>query len=316
MIWQLSKSSALAVVFLLGVALAAQGRDISKNAGTSAFSFLKINPGARAVGMGGAYTGMADDELSFYYNPAGLSSFEERHFVGDYMSYFADMQSGMIGLVTPVGLDRVIGFHISYLNYGDFTETDMSGNTLGDFGGGDILFGVSGAMRYKYDWQFGATVKFIYEKIKNYSATGLATDLGVRYTRNRGKMAFGAMVQNLGFQMSSLGDEKDKLPLTFRGGGAFEPTGLNITLAADVIVPIDNRPEIAIGGEYFELKPLYIRLGWNSFGTNYRTADSGDDWAGMGVGVGFDIKEFQISYAFAPGAELGDTHRITFTGGI
>jgi len=314
--WQLCKSSALTAVLILGITLAAQAGGINSNAGTSAFSFLKINPGARAVGMGGAYTGLADDELAFYYNPAGLSSIEERRFVGDYISYFADMQSGMVGLVVPVGIDRVVGFHVSYLNYGTFTETDVAGNTLGDFGGGDILFGVSGAMRYRYNWQLGATMKFIYQKIQDFSATGLAADLGARYSRERGRIAFGAMVQNLGFQMTSLGDEKDKLPLTFRGGVAAQPTGLNVTLAADLIMPVDNDPVLAVGGEYFEFKPLYVRLGWNSFGSNYRTADSQDSWAGLGIGVGFDIKEFQISYAFAPGAELGDSHRITFTGGI
>ncbi len=314
--WQIWKMSAAAVVLALCLVASPRAASINKNAGTSSFSFLKINPGARAVAMGGAFTGLADDELSFYYNPAGLSGFENRRVIGDYISYFADMQSGMVGYAAPIGVDHVVGFHISYLNYGNFTETDLSGNTLGEFGGSDILFGVTGAMRYRYNWQFGATLKFMYEKIQDYSATGLATDLGARYSRNRDRMSFGLMVQNLGFQLSSLGTDTDKLPLTFRGGGAVRPTGLNITLAADVIVPVDNSPVIAIGGEYFELKPLYIRLGWNSFGSNYRTADSQDSWAGLGVGVGFDIKEFQISYAFAPGAELGDTHRITFTGGI
>jgi len=36
-------------------------------------TFLIINPGARAVGMGEAFCGLADDALATYYNPAGLA---------------------------------------------------------------------------------------------------------------------------------------------------------------------------------------------------------------------------------------------------
>src|SRR5687767_5725272 len=43
------------------------------NAGTSGAAFLKIAPGARPVGMGEAFTGVADDIHSVYFNPAGLA---------------------------------------------------------------------------------------------------------------------------------------------------------------------------------------------------------------------------------------------------
>ena len=289
---------------------------VNSNAGTSGFNFLKINVGARAVAMGGAYTGLANDELSLYYNPAGIAGFEQKRLAGDYHNYFAEMQSGVVAYITPVGFDRALGVYISYLNYGDFAETDRAGNNLGEFSGGDLLVGVTYAMRYQYRWQFGASLKFIYEKLQDYSATGLATDLGVRYSMDRERWMFGAAIQNLGVQLSSLGEDTDKLPLTVRGGVATRPRGLPLIIAADIIVPIDNDPVFAIGGEYVEFKPLYIRLGWNSFGSNYRTLDSEDSWAGLGLGVGLDVNDFQISYAFTPGAELGDSHRITITGGI
>jgi hypothetical protein len=303
----------VAAVLLGGSATAAE---TNSSAGTSGFSFLKINVGARAVAMGGAFTGLADDESALYYNPAGLTGFEQQRFIGGYHHYFADMQSGIVGYITPIAYDHALGFYISYLNYGDFTKTDLDGNVLGDFGGGDLLFGVAGAYSLSYDLSVGGAVKFIYEKIDKFSATGLAVDMGVRYTTLRRRLVLGAAVQHLGFQMSALGDEKDKLPLTFRGGVSARPRGLPILLSGDVIIPVDNDPVFAVGGEYYELKPLYIRLGWNSFGSNYRTGDSDDSWAGLGVGFGFDVKNFHISYAFAPGAELGESHRITFTGGI
>ena len=86
--------------------------------------------------------------------------------------------------------------------------------------------------------------------------------------------------------------------------------------ATDVILPFDNGVDIACGAEYRELEPLYLRLGWNSFGSNYRVTESDDSWAGISLGMGVDYHSMQLSYAFSPAAELGESHRITLTGGF
>jgi len=303
------------VTLLFGFA-AASAADINSGAGTSAFSFLKINVSARAVAMGGAFTGLADDESSLYYNPAGITSFEEDRYILGYHNYFVDMQSGFAGYIHALDTSKVIGFYASYLNYGSFTETDQFGNTTGEFSGGDVLLAVSFAFESGYHLGIGATAKFIYEKIQDYSATGAALDLGAKYTGERQRWAVGVVIQNLGAQFSALGEEKDKLPLSFRIGGSMTPRGLPLRLASDVVIPTDNDPVLALGTEYFALKPFYIRLGWNTFGSNFRAGDSDDKLAGFSVGAGFDIKRLQISYAFSPSADLGESHRVTLTGGF
>jgi hypothetical protein len=37
------------------------------------FTFMRIGVGARPVGMGGAYTAVADDANALFWNPAGLA---------------------------------------------------------------------------------------------------------------------------------------------------------------------------------------------------------------------------------------------------
>ncbi len=304
----------LTVVGLLSEDAAA----INSNAGTSSFPFLKINVGARPVAMGGAYTGLANDESALYYNPAGIASFENKGIMLDYLNYFTDIQSGYVAYIRPLafGSGKVIAFHLNYLNYGDFTETDISGNTTGKFSGGDMYLAGTFAFKHGYNWSFGATSKFIYEKLQSYSATGVAFDLGAKYSGTRDHYSFGLAVQNLGVQLSSLGTEKNKLPLTVRGGAAYHLRGLPILVSSDLILPVDNDLVFAVGGEYYDLKPFYIRVGWNSFGKNYRATGSSDSWAGTSFGVGFDFRKMQISYAFSPGADLGSSHRITLTGEI
>ncbi len=44
--------------------------------GTTAAKFLSIDIGARAVGMGGAFTSIANDATAMYWNPAGLSFYK------------------------------------------------------------------------------------------------------------------------------------------------------------------------------------------------------------------------------------------------
>jgi len=290
--------------------------DINSKVGTSAFPFLKINIGARAIGMGGAATGLADDESALYYNPSGIAGTKETRWIGGYHNYFVDMQSGFVGMIFPLSEKSAVAGYFDYLGYGEFVETDTSGQRLGTFGGGDMVLAATYGHQLGYRFKLGVSAKFIFEKVQEYSATGFAFDMGARYSDDRERFTGGVMIQNLGKQLSALGVEKYRLPLTLRGGISYRPRGLPLLLASDLIMPVDNDIEIAVGGEYYELKPLYLRMGWTSFGSNYRALNSDDKWAGLTFGVGFDYERLHFAYAYAPGAELGESHRITVTGGL
>ncbi len=313
----------LVISVLMLMASSAVAGNINDKAGTSAFSFLKINVGARAVGMGTAFTGLADDESALYYNPAGIASFEYDRYLLGYHSYFVDMQSGMLGYIHPLDYTSTLGLYISYLNYGDMDGADLSGTPTGEvFGGGDMLIGLTYARNMSRTFQLGLTSKFIYEKIDTYSATGLAFDIGARLTDDRGKYTFGAVIQNIGTQLTALGQaDSDPLPLTVRVGASAKPRVMKITLAGDVIIPRDNDIDFALGVEYYHLDPFMVRLGWNSFGSNYSTAAKDDTWAGLSFGVGMTLEDMgafgkaQLSYAYTPAADLGNSHRITVTFG-
>jgi long-subunit fatty acid transport protein len=292
-------------------------REIHEKAGTKAFPFLKINIGARAVGMGSAFTGLADDASALYYNPAGMTSLPGNRFITGYHNYVAGIQSGFVGGVWTLNDKSALGAYASYLNYGEFIEADQQGNQSGEtFSGGDVLLSVAYARRLSYNIEIGATAKAIFETLEDYSSNGMAVDLAAKYSSDRRRLSVGVIVQNIGKQIEALDSLEYDLPLTVRGGISYKPVGLALILASDLIVPVDSRVEVALGVEYYEMKPFYLRLGWNSFGTNFRTADSDDNWAGLSVGVGFDVSQYNIGYAFQAGAELGDMHRITFTGSL
>jgi len=284
--------------------------------GTRAFNFLKIEVTARPVSMGGAFTGLADDESALYYNPAGVATLQGKRYILAYQNNVFDMQSGFVGYIHPLGENSKASIYINYLNYGELIRTDGFGEELGTFGGSDLLLGLGYARNLDNDLQVGGTFKIIYSKIDVYSAHGIALDLGVRKSINYGRASVGIMIQNLGVQMSNFSnsDDKDPMPLRFRIGGAVLPRDLPVRLAGDVVVPTDNDTYLAIGLEVMEIKPLYLRFGWSSFGSNYKTGSSGDDISGFTAGFGVEYNNMFFSYAITPQAELGTSHRITLSG--
>jgi hypothetical protein len=306
----------LAVVLFVSVSAVAD--ENNSNAGTRVFNFLKIPVGARPMAMAGTFTGIADDETSLYYNPAGIALLEGKRFLAGYHNNIFDMQSGVLGYMHPLGEGRKVAVYINYLNYGEFIRTNSDGFEEGTFSGSDILFAGSYAMAINDQFSVGGTVKFIYEKVDTYSSTGFAVDLGGKLSVNEGRTNFGLMIQNLGAQLSTFvdGGDKDPLPLYFRAGASTYPRGLPLLVALDLIVPTDNSLYFALGGELLNLRPLYLRAGWTNFGSNFKTGASGDDLAGFSVGFGIEHRNMQISYTISPQAELGTSHRVTFTGGF
>jgi len=302
------------------VNLSMAGVDNSR-VGTRSFNFLKIEISARPVAMGGAYTGISDDEASVFYNPAGFAGFENKRFGFGYLNNVFEMQTGYISYFHPLSYrgDKVIAVYMDYLNYGDFTRTNSLGEVLGTFSGSDILFGAGYAQKINEQFRVGGMVKLIYEKIDDYSAHGFAFDVGAKYSLLDERTSFGFAAQNIGAQLSGFteGGDKDPLPMRFRLGVSHHPIGLPFLLAGDIVLPTDNDLYFALGGELIEIRPLFVRLGWNSFGSsNFETGSSHDWLSGFSAGFGVELSNFQISYAVSPQADLGTSHRVTINGGF
>src|SRR2546427_10408748 len=69
-----SRQAWLVMIVLIGMALPAAGEagGLSNTETFGGFQFNFNSPGARALGMGGAFIGVADDATAVVTNPAGL----------------------------------------------------------------------------------------------------------------------------------------------------------------------------------------------------------------------------------------------------
>jgi hypothetical protein len=280
---------------------------INSKAGTTAYSFLKIDVSARSTAMGGAFVGLSDDESALYFNPAGLIQIQQKSFFTTYNNYLADIQSGFLGYVHPYSENTRLGASICYFNYGSFTQTDKQGNSLGTFGATDFALALSFVRSINSQISIGATGKFIYEKIESYSSDALALDMGIIHISK----------ENLGVQLKSFTkSHKDDLPTAVKVGMSHQMRELPLTVALDAAKPFDNDIFFNLGGEFTALDPLYLRVGWSSFGKNFKTDSDKDNWAGFAGGFGVTWKAYRFDYAYSSYADLGGVHKISISGGI
>ena len=309
-----------ALCLMLPAILSAKG--INDKAGTTGFSFLKLGVGARAVALGGAHTALAGDPSTINYNPSGTEFLKGKQFLAGYHNYVLDVQSGFIAITGPVKNYGHGGAFIEYMNFGEFSRTDVNGvidESNPTFSGGDFLIGLNFSRHFHPAVAGGINVKLMTEFADGYSSEAIAVDLGVMYSLPDSLTKVGLSVFNLGgvlsgFSSNSDNSYKEKLPRQLRFGVSHAPRELPFIVALDAVLPNDNDIYFNFGAEFIKIEPLFLRAGYSTFGENYKTGSSSDGFGGTSFGFGLDWKTYQISYAFMPYLDLGSSHRVTITG--
>ena len=87
--------------------------------GTTVANFLTIPVGPRASGMGGAFTAVANDATSAFWNPAGLSRFSRSEFTASTAEWLVSSRTNWVGLAFKFDDDNAIGISINQLDYGE-----------------------------------------------------------------------------------------------------------------------------------------------------------------------------------------------------
>ncbi len=299
----------LAAIVILGTAASTEclARKVHEDAGTSGAQLLKIGVGAKAVGMGESYVAAADDVYAAYWNPAGLTHVETNQFGFMHNEWFEDIRYEFLGYVQPMGELGTLAGSISYISMGDLERTDETGTVVGDsFHPYDILLGLSFGRRLSDDISIGVNGKFLREKIDEESADEFAVDIGGLYFIPNSGLILGVNVQHLGTKMKFI-EESFSLPLNVKFGAAYRLIDGALTIATDVNRPVDNYVNVGLGAEYKIMGIMNLRggyrytVGGNPLGTA----------SGLRAGVGVEITDYKIDYAFVPYGELGQAHRIS-----
>jgi hypothetical protein len=276
--------------------------------GSSGFTFLRLGNGARASGMGEAFTAVADDATSIYWNPAGMAAVEEVELNLTHNEWLMDIRFEQVTVVNEMwggaaGLSFTGLYYGSLDRYGEYPSLTPDGT----FSPYDLALSLGYARDIIPNVALGAAFKIIYSKIDFESATGYALDLGLSHKSKIEGLTLAAAMLNLGPQTSFV-EEKFYPPFQLRLGGAYEMRREalrgGLILAADVVFPNDNDAKLHFGLEYAYQRLLMLRLGYKN----------GYDVQGATMGAGIVWKSLRFDYAFMPiDYELGDAHRFSLT---
>jgi hypothetical protein len=293
------------LIIILIISLATIGFT-GENPASTGLSFLKIGAGARAVGMGEAFTALVDDASGTFWNPAGLAHLQNSELVFTHNEWLQGITNEYFSMGFNIG-NNVFG--LSFLSNtvgGIERRVKPTAEPLGIVNAHDVLFGLSYARELSPNLSIGFTTKFLYQKIYVENSSGVAVDLGLQYRTKINGLRAGVVLQNFGF-MTKLKEESGQLPQTVRLGLAyllpFQLFQGGIVLATDWVKNIKNTSHLNLGLEYNFKHFFALRFG-------YQTG-----WNDKGIQGGFGIrfKKYRLDYAFVPfTSDLGNAHRISF----
>ncbi len=281
------------------------------------FEFLRLDMSPRAAALAGSYVSNNDDPNVMFYNPAGINFLNNKPASFSFVKHLVDINSASLTYsqeVTDIGR---FGVGVQYINYGSFTEADANGNELGEFGANEFALLVGYGNQLDENFYYGANVKFIYSGIADYSATGLAMDVGLHYEIPDAEWNFGLSVLNFGTQLSSYFNKNEDLPTDVRFGFSkvlphtpfkFYFSFNRLNESYDNFA--DRFKQITAGAEIRFSTSLKIRLGYDNEKRKDYKVGATAGLAGFNIGVGFNVSDYTIDYAFSSMGSIGALHRI------
>lgn len=304
----------------------------AESPGTTALPILQLPMGARAVGMGGAFTAVATDATALWYNPAGLARLNAQELSAGMVAGAGETDVQNFAWAGPLPLSGISGS--GYSSFGGNLLYAQSGsievNTLAANGslassrrvsaGSDLVLSAgyaerAGTMGWEardtsltLDHFLGVSGKLVRSTlVEQYTATTFAGDAGYLLHVPELGWTWGASVLNAGGKLR-YNEEADPLPLMFRTGTAWQggvPSVHNVTASLDGdYVLQEKRWHVQAGMEYFWQRMYGVRAGYQ-----FHREDGG-----LTFGLGLRWKgRYLIDYAWALGGDLGATHRFTFT---
>jgi hypothetical protein len=273
-------------------------------------SFLDIGVGARGLGLGAAYTALADDANAIYWNPAGLARLDKSEFTASHAELFESTRHDFLAYAHPTSRGTFAA-GLTYLSQGRIDGRDSLGRQTAGYGASDAA--VSAGYARKLDFaEVGAAFKYLRSHIGSAEAQSFAVDFGVRRELDGigpGKLALGAALRNLGPGLK-YDRERNDLPLRLAVGAGYKFAGGHAVAAEAVNGPRGAGTDVSFGGEYQAVKNLYLRAGYTT--RTAITGGSGFDAArGLTLGLGFRNEKWGLDYAVLPSGELGRSHRFS-----
>jgi hypothetical protein len=324
----------LITLILVGI-FAGEGQSAQSRAGASGAQFLKIGVGSRYQGLGEASVAVANDIYSMYWNPAGLCEIESAQASFTTVDWLLDINLNYAAFAQNFEGVGAFGISATVMSMGEqeITTFQNQNGTGETYGATSFAVGLTYARQLTDRFSFGATGKYIGERIYNEESAGFAFDFGTMLYTGFRSLRLGMSISNMGPELTFSGPDLTvpydplggtgannpvgadlkttpyDLPLTFRFGAAYDfDFGENsfVTVATELKHPNDQEQQGALGFEYAYAEKFFLRSGYKM---NY-------DEEGLTFGGGLaanvsNSSKVHIDYAWQDFGRLQSTHRFS-----
>ena len=294
--------------------------------GQTVFNFLRESNSPQLSALGGVNLSSQGDDLSLaFMQPALLRDSMDKQMVANFNSQYAGISN----------YNWMVAFHQSrlnmnfalgavYVDYGDITQTDPSGNILGDFHPRDYAIQGTVAGKYLERWYYGFTLKYIGSDLGIYRSNGIAMDVGLNYEIPDEGWQFGIAAINMGSQLRSYNDAgKEELPFDLQIGVSKKllnaPIQFSLTLdqihdwnleysdstfnATVGVTPPDGFGQhllehMILAAQVYASRYIEVTLGYNYLlRQELSLVSASNGLTGFSLGVGVVLPQFTFRYA-------------------
>lgn len=329
-----------AIMIMLAGMIQGQYRDIPDvvtKVATASANWLKIETGARALGMGGAQVAAGRGLSGIPYNPASVGFIRSSETYYSRSGYLAGITHNVLSYGTKLTGQDFLGVHLFYLDSGPMdVTTELYPDGIGEeFKVISLSLRGTYARRLTDRLKVGMSLNYIRDEIHTTTMQTFAFDIGSNFDTGIYGFVLGMSVSNFGPEVQYHGeglqqlvpdtldvDErmnrvtgKFPLPLVFRLGIVNDLIGSKsefmtsedhrLSLALDGVNPLDYTVYGNVGMEYSFREFAFLR-----FGTHL-----GHDTAGMsaggGIRVGVPGMQISVDYAFVNYGILEVTHQFS-----
>lgn len=299
------------------VTLILYASSLAQDAGTE--SVFRLGFGAKAIGMGQAFTALADDPTAVFWNPAGLEFINQQSASFFHTNLYGGATYDFLGYAYPTIELGSFGFGIGRIGISDLDQRDVTdhGTVLGHFSDEsyEVYFSYAKSLPW-FNLTPGISVRWVRSGFSgllegDLIESGVGADFGLMYKPDWlgnafiQDWSFGMNLRNLFPPQLKVGDQVDEYPLTtkigllkiirFSGSGA-----LNVLI--DLNHSQNRDMKLHFGSEYDFREMGRVRVGYNG--------------SSLAFGFGGKYEMFEIDYGYGSSQypEFFDaTHRVSIT---
>lgn len=278
--------------------------------GTTVLPLLKAGQGVRAAAVGEAFTSIAGDASSVFWNPAGLAEVDGYQLALSHHEWFTGIRDEVLHGAAKLGAGGA-GLGLVYSGEAgieSWSELNEPGDTFGTWDG---VLSAGYGLKFAGKHRLGAAVKLVTEDLHIAQGWGAGLDIGfqsrvLEFQQEEvsiGRLDAGLALRHLGGMWFESGMEW--LPVELAAGCSY--TLRRLLAALDIVLPVDNSPNLRLGLEYLPAENVALRLGYR---TGPQSLAQLGALGGLCAGLGFVTGSLGVDYSFSPYGELGMVHRL------